>query len=749
MKRMTLAVLVCAIAATALTSSAGSENPRAGRIAFASDYPLSPTHHPQVLAIGTDGRQRRDLGGDAIFAYHYPRLSPDRSRVAFVRHGPASSELWIVGVDGRDRRRLLAAPTGMPLGPIAWSADGTVVAVGLGNPDDGFNEVWLARADASVPAPHAKFRDGPYGGFTWSPKGDLLALEGLSYAGCGPGIFKWCASWYTDIVDAGGARIATLDDARNVSWSPDGRRLAFEKGNFTELGEEGALISIARADGSPVRTISSPWPSRPGGSCPRFPRWSPDGRWVSYLLDTGCDWLRLVSVFVRAGGTWNGWRVPWVHAKWSAGHWSPDGSRLLFLRGARGRNALYVSRADGLGRRRIASGVVEAGWSPTGAVVWLGRVRRHAVLFTASDTGRGARRLTSVHSDASLPVFARGRGFAVTVATSGSTRIYRGDVRSGRLVPFASEPARSSVTLLGWSRDRQTVVYSAQDQTRRDFEIWTTDPDGADPRRLTTNDRDDRWPVWSPDGTRIAFVRDLRESEAPRDAVLIAPADGGVERQLAVEHGGVLGVPAWSPDGTTVAYSSLGRVVVADSDGSGSRRLTSGESPVWSPDGTEIAFSQGGALRVIHPDGTGERTVASNAAQPAWSPDGTEIAFVSAGALKAIRPDGTGERTVVSVSAISIHWSPDGTKLAFARPCCGPEQGVFVIDADGSDLHRVAGAASQPSWAPDGSRLVVDGPGAPDGFFMRLFVVDADGSNVTPITTAAATSAVPSWGPRP
>jgi Tol biopolymer transport system component len=748
MRRLTLAVAATVVAATGLASSAGSENAAVGRIAFASDYPLPPTHHQQVLAAGVDGRGRRNLGGDTTFAYR-GMLSPDRTRVAVVRSGPTSSEVWIVGVDGTDRRRLLAAPAGKSFGRVAWSPNGKVMALGLGNADYGFEEVWLVRVTASGGTPDARFRQGPYEGFLWSPSDDRLVLERLSYAGCGPGIFKWCATWHLDIVGVNGARLAGFDGARNAVWSPDGSRLAFELGDFTDIGEADAVVTIARADGTPVRTISSRWPP---GSCSRSPRWSPDGRWVSYLLEVGCDSSRVVSVVVRAGSAWKDWRLPTAYAQWS-----PRGSRLLSVESIRGRSALFVSRADGRHRRLVATGVTEAGWSPTGAIVWLRTIHRHSVLFTASGAGRGTRQLTSTSADASLPAFAPGRGrCAVVVARPSSTRIYQGDLRSDGLRLVAREPAGSRVTLLGWSRNLRTVVYSAQDQRTRDFDIWTTGPDGSDVRRLTASVRNDRWPVWSPDGTRIAFVRDVREAEAPNDAILVTSADGRDERRLAVEYGGVNSSLAWSPDGTKVAYSAFGRAVVANADGSSTRGLTAGESPTWSADGHELAFVGRAdgipSLRVIRVDGTGERTLVPHVgggAQPAWSPDGTVIAFNQGNALKVVRPDGTGERTLARNAAGSIRWSPDGTKLAFAGVCCGPEQGVFVVNADGSDLHRVGTHDSRPSWSSDGARLVFDGPGAPAGFYRRLFVVDADGTNLTAITTPAATSDGASWGPRP
>lgn len=139
---------------------------------------------------------------------------------------------------------------------------------------------------------------------------------------------------------------------------------------------------------------------------------------------------------------------------------------------------------------------------------------------------------------------------------------------------------------------------------------------------------------------------------------------------------------------------------------------------------------------------------------PSWSPDGRRIAFVAAprtryneldeATLRVIRAEGS-NRQVISIDGhgVGFHppqWSPDGTRLAVV----GQEHGfrgahaVFVVSADGSDMHRLGGAASGPSWSPDGTRLAFVGPETFRGDERVLFTVAADGTDVQRVPLPAA-----------
>lgn len=158
--------------------------------------------------------------------------------------------------------------------------------------------------------------------------------------------------------------------------------------------------------------------------------------------------------------------------------------------------------------------------------------------------------------------------------------------------------------------------------------------------------------AWSPDGDRIAIWASLSDEswQGPptvRREIFVIPPGGGERTQLTdtfEENARLLAstFPVWSPDGTKIAYvrevvpagatPPLGRshLYVMNADGSDPRRVGLGEDvsrpPAWSPDGTRIAYTSGLytsdlQVRVVNLDGTGDRFVAHGSA-PAWRPTG-------------------------------------------------------------------------------------------------------------------------------
>ncbi len=129
---------------------------------------------------------------------------------------------------------------------------------------------------------------------------------------------------------------------------------------------------------------------------------------------------------------------------------------------------------------------------------------------------------------------------------------------------------------------------------------------------LTNSTADDRSPAWSPEGTKIAFVR--------MGDILVMNVDGSEVTNLTnrSERGPMNRGPAWSLDGTKIAFSrneaggnrDINRIFLMDADGSNETMLTSALPDggldvdfelTWSPDGTKIAFSS-------DPDGIGNNS---------------------------------------------------------------------------------------------------------------------------------------------
>jgi TolB protein len=372
--------------------------------------------------------------------------------------------------------------------------------------------------------------------------------------------------------------------------------------------------------------------------------------------------------------------------------------------------------------------------------------------------------------------------------------------RDGRRLPFVSgilqprgERQRHLYAGLEWSPDGSKLLALRWGYGVRALEV--TDKSG---RVVGTVDQRYAWDGrWSPDGTRIAFVH-VRPEPTPAstsgDQVLfVASRDGGLRTRIAAH----VREFSWSPDGTKLAYPGCARrcgptraegahrLLIADASG---RRvphpvaippaaLAPGSTLTdvhWSPDGSLIAFLShddvGAHLNVIHPDGSSLRRVADgDLGSVRWSRDGSLIAFVShhdGGAhLNVVHPNGSSLRRVAEAEApfVDFEWSPDGKRLAIVAPAGPPvaedntnarrSADVSVVNADGTDLHRIARCrcdlrAPRPdlyasvAWSLDGTRIAyISGRGN------TLSTIRPDGTGATVVATQPARSRGDYWYP--
>lgn len=281
-------------------------------------------------------------------------------------------------------------------------------------------------------------------------------------------------------------------------------------------------------------------------------------------------------------------------------------------------------------------------------------------------------------------------------------------------------------------------------------------------------------PAFSPDGARIAYA------ETPAGTISVANADGSDPVSVATDH--FLSELVWSPDGTRIAYISGSysagfAVSVAKADGSGfsvvSQDASADAPPSWSPDGTELAFTTttDADIAVAKADGSGRRLLVQDATQdlaPSWSPDGSRIAFYrgtyASFILYTIRPDGSGlhqlSQTQVDPNAPPA-WSPDSLRLVFGSrefvgyTKVGPyyRYNVNTVGADGVGERRLTdspsgNAGSNPVWSPDGRRIVFTSERPFYGGGRQLFVMNSDGSCETKLTSGSSQSSSPTWQAR-
>jgi WD40 repeat protein len=241
--------------------------------------------------------------------------------------------------------------------------------------------------------------------------------------------------------------------------------------------------------------------------------------------------------------------------------------------------------------------------------------------------------------------------------------------------------------------------------------------------RLTTGGFNIR-PVYSPDGSRIAFARQVHDGS----------------------HNGF---------GSSDIYTM-------DANGSNIVRRTvnaSFYSAVWSPDGRTIAISDEGVyyaeiyLMSADDDGAKPKLLATNARTPAWSPDGKQIAYISTSGddgyhqVFLMNSDGTDARAITPFDGSGIFqvtWRPDGKRLAYNR-CNLGECGIFTMSIDGSDVQIVpnTSTADGAAWSPDGKWIAfsIDNYSGSD-LKSSIGYVPADGGGGVRVISDAAW---PSW----
>jgi len=97
------------------------------------------------------------------------------------------------------------------------------------------------------------------------------------------------------------------------------------------------------------------------------------------------------------------------------------------------------------------------------------------------------------------------------------------------------------------SPDGEWIVYDSD--LRGSQDLYKMPLEGGSPTPITDSPLDDWAPRWSPDGSEIAFVRDLGTGAW---ALMVAPADGGAAVQLVSDP--VIWLPTWSPSGLDIAF---------------------------------------------------------------------------------------------------------------------------------------------------------------------------------------------------
>jgi Tol biopolymer transport system component len=544
------------------------------------------------------------------------------------------------------------------------------------------------------------------------------------------------------------ARVTRDDIARQTEWPQRPHRA-----RWFWIGA--AALTIAAVIGAlSWRRLATPsWPT--GGHWVRLatgdgrafdPALSQDGKMVAYVAETGG---RLDLFVARVAG---GQPIALTNdeATEAFPRFSADSERIVFSRRLSGSPNSDVCVIATLGGevRTLVPNAAQPAWSPSGThLAFIRREARDNVMELATSAADGGDVHVLLRGDGTYPFLRSpawspdGRQIAVVRGRGGvAAEIWTVAAAGGRApVKVAAEGTSVFSDDPVFTPDGRAIIYSSNRGGATN--LWAMPLNGGSPVRLTNGTGPDEAPTIARDGT-IALV-----NSRWRHVLFVHDLQTGASRPLHTETP-FIWAPVWSSDGTELAFSrgdadGAWHIWVVSAAGGAPRQLTSSALsevyPRYLPDGSGVLYhtweTPHRIWRVPHAGGPAVAvTDGPNDQFADVSPDGQSIAFVRSDQNAEriyVAPLAGGTPRLLTSSAGSVpRWSPDGKWIAFSRDR-GYAGGVVIIGADGTGERALTDKGGWPVWWPDnqhiGYRIV-----APDGN-QQILVAPLDGGPSVPI----------------
>ena len=249
-------------------------------------------------------------------------------------------------------------------------------------------------------------------------------------------------------------------------------------------------------------------------------------------------------------------------------------------------------------------------------------------------------------------------------------------------------------------------------------DIHVGDPSTGETTAIVTGSEIDSGPIFSPDGTRIAFLRgDPWTAEA---SILVVRPDGSDERTVMPADFSQRGSSfTWTPDGVSLLVNHDsepfttpyfdGELSLFDASGVAEPRLLTPPLPIG-PGGPYFSYTHQVAPMFRPPNGDLILSHASEATVPdAAGGRGINVWDVHLESHTLLEPEALKRFQPYSVSPWGLWWSPDGSMIAFMVGGTPAGDGLYVMDADGSGVQRLDNIGGGPlAWSPDSTRLAIE-----------------------------------------
>jgi Tol biopolymer transport system component/tRNA A-37 threonylcarbamoyl transferase component Bud32 len=449
----------------------------------------------------------------------------------------------------------------------------------------------------------------------------------------------------------------------SATISPDGRQLAFVSTDATGK----SMLWVRPLSALDARVV-------PGTEDAAHPFWSPDGRYLGFqaagevkTVEAAGGPVQILAEasLLRSGATWSRDRIlfrsrPGELATVPAGggpvspagvrglwpYFLPDGRHFLyFVGGPAELRGVWVGSLDSNATRQLLTTDVKAAYAPPGYVLFLRGEALMAQPFNAERlelTGE-----PSVVADGIWKAAPAGQA-SFSVSQSGVLAYVNASLfniqltwldRMGRQVAPIGPPDRWAITPQLSPDGKRIAIARGPFGTRH---IWVVDASDGTASRITFGSTSDDTPIWSGDGTQVAFESGRADGGS---RLYVKSVSGTGSEDLVFESPGSVVMQDWSPDRRFLVYAAPGKQSPSDLwllPLSGDHR----PSPLLqtpfiktqaqiSPDGRWIAYTSNESgtdevyLQSFPTPGNKRQASTNGGVQPRWRKDGRELFYLA------------------------------------------------------------------------------------------------------------------------